>query len=335
MDDAVDDRKRSGIAWIASRTAPSSSRNDSPCPVARNESWPGSVRPASGVASRRVRPNREMMGDGGMRAFDKHEIPPALLERGLALGLIDLPAARELIDLPGDTAAMLERRARWIAAVLASASLGPVERDALEERGIAAARELQALEQGWGLQVLAELAPRLSPVRQADVRARARPLLVAHRTPADGHLWRVLAPDEYADWLREIGVLGRAWGNLSLAGFLQRLALLPGLADAERRQLLESALASVEKVRGSHLDESAEQGIGGVPRYTAEQIASAHSNAPAAASRVLGALLPADLRERAQAQGLSRSARPPTPARLIRSRGCSSTARISRWAPSK
>jgi hypothetical protein len=261
-----------------------------------------------------------MMGVSAMRAFGKHEIPAALLERGLALGLIDLPAARELVDLPGDTAAMVDRRGRWIAAVLAAGSLAPGERDALEQRGIAAAQELHAFEQRWGLQLLAELAPHLSSMRQADVRAQARPLLAAHRTPADGRLWRALAPDGYAGWLREIGVLGRAWGQPSLAGFLQRLALLPGLADAERRQLLESALACVEKVRGSHLDESAEQGIGGVPRYTAEQIASAHSNAPAAAWSVVGAFLPAELRERALAQGLSRSALSRTPARLIRSR---------------
>ncbi|HKE16836.1 MAG TPA: hypothetical protein VKB80_18305 [Kofleriaceae bacterium] len=255
-----------------------------------------------------------------MRAFDKHETPPALLERGLALGLIDLPAARELIELPAPSAAMLDRRGKWIAAVLAAAVLDPGERDALEQRGIAAADALQALEQRRGLQLLAELAPHLSPTRRAHVRAQARPLLAAHRTPADGQLWRMLAPDEYADWLREIGVLGRAWGPLSLAGFLQRLALLPGLADAERRQLLDSALASVEEVRGSHLDESAEQGIGGVPRYTAEQIASAHSNAPAAAWNVLGALLPADVRERALALRPSRSAPSRTPARLVRSR---------------
>jgi hypothetical protein len=161
-----------------------------------------------------------------------HTLPAALLARGLALHQIDLAAAREVLNRPVDGPGTPVRRVAWIAAMLAGAALAPHERAILETLGIEHAQRCAEQEPRHGLEALAILTPHLLPMRQIEVRRRARSLLESCRRLADQALWRVLAPESYPEWLFSIGVLGgRSWPELSITAYLERLSILPDLID--------------------------------------------------------------------------------------------------------
>lgn len=210
----------------------------------------------------------------------------------------------------------------WLAAVLGAGKLESQERERLEVQGLRLVEEILAREQRLGLEALAELVPHLGAERQERVKAFVRPMLESQRQLGNHRLWRVLAPDDYPAWLRSIVAIdGRRWSGLTLSGFLERLSVLPDLEGADRRRFLEIALESVGSVNNPSVTLDAEEGIGGIPKYTPQQVDNAQTAAQTAAFRVLGPLLPPDLRERALAQGLEpRASLRWTPAELLRAR---------------
>lgn len=248
------------------------------------------------------------------------QLPAPLLARGLTLGMIDRETVRRLLEQAGPE--QMRQRVAWLGAVLGAGNLETEERDRLEIQALRLAEEVLTRDQRSGLETMAEFVPQLGVERQARAKAVVRPMLESQRQPGDHRLWRVLAPDDYPAWLRSIVALyGRRWSGLTLNSFLERLSILPDLDDAERRSVLESALASVGSVQDPSVTLDAEEGIGGIPKYTPEQVEKAQTAAQTAAVRVLGPLLPPDLRERALAQGLEpRASLRWTPVELLRAR---------------
>lgn len=261
-------------------------------------------------------------GDTTMMIFNWSEPPADLLARGVELGILDLETVLSLIEQLGDELHQMRRRVEWLAAILAAGEPTTEERERLEERAVRLAAELLEHEQRLGLEALAGLLPHLSVERQETLKARVRPMLESHRQLGDRRILRVLAPDAFPDWLHSIVAMqGGRWIGLRLRDFLDRLSILPDLEGAERHRFLEAALASVGSVHDPYVSLDAEEGIGGIQKYSSKQVADAQSAAQNAAFRILGPLLPTDLRDHALTLGFEpRSSLRWTPAELIRAR---------------
>jgi hypothetical protein len=197
-------------------------------------------------------------------------MPAALVERGLALGLLPLDEALALAEAASPEASVWQTAARprveYAAAILDGASLAGDRRAALEQAALAVAlqgRRLGDRPPGLDFASLALLLPRLTGARRAEAGARA----LTHALPAAA--WRnqllaaiapALTPAELEEALAAVigpdagdGTVDDAWvddpdADTEASAFAEVMALIPYLDGPARRRALVVALRRAGRI---------------------------------------------------------------------------------------
>jgi hypothetical protein len=197
-------------------------------------------------------------------------VPAAVVERGLALGLLALDDALALAAAASPAATVLQHaaspRVEYYAAILDGASLAAGRRAALEAAALAAARHGRRRGNrppGLDFASLALLLPRLTGARRAEAGALAlahalpkaawRNLLLARIAPAltpaelERALAAVIGPEAGAE------AVDAAWedepdADTEVSDFAEVMALIPHLSGPARRRALVTALRRAGRI---------------------------------------------------------------------------------------
>lgn len=239
-------------------------------------------------------------------------LPPAVLcNRALRLGVMPPANIERLASaVHGDDDWAARMAFDYALAWLQAAPPDLATRERLETSLLRTARQMAAQHAAWGRQALAALVPHLSESHAREARALAQPLLADWRARLiERDVLRTLAPERYADWLRDTTAPLQAgpWPRTRRA-FLEWLGDLHVLGREARDRACARAAEALTDLHDDQITADRELGIGGARRYPDDEVRAATIAAQQDGLRALAPFAPvrlhAELRAAAQRAGI-------------------------------